>query len=639
MIDFGTVKPGTTLYIPFATYDSNDPTASVTMTGLAVTDIEIYKDGSVTQRASDAGYTLLDTDGTDFDTITGIHGISIDLADNTTAGFYAAGSQYWVVLSSVTVDAGTISGILATFRIGLPDAVLNTTIATLASQTSFTLTSGPAENDALNGCVCYIHDVASSVQGGYAVISDYVGSTKTVTLASGATFTAAATDNISIFPPSNVHAWNSVPLLTTNPLPNAAADAAGGLPISDAGGLDLDAMNTAAVRLTAARAQIIDDWANGGRLDLLLDAIKVVTDGQGATGTGLTAIPWNAAWDAEVQSEANDALVAFFTSAAALVDLVWDEPIAGHLTAGTAGLSEALGSAALVDSTVTGTPTTTTFDFTGGSTSNNFYKDQLVYILSGTGIGQVRPILSSSYSGGTTTITVDEAWIVTPAASDRFAVLVSHVHPKSQITADIDANSTQLAAIVADTNELQGDWTNGGRLDLIIDELTTQGDTNEAKIDIIDANVDAVLADTADMQPKLGTPAGASISADIAAVKSDTAAILIDTNELQGDWTNGGRLDLIIDAILDDTGTSGVVLTAAERNSIADAILDRDMSTGTDSGSPSVRTVRQALRSNRNKVAISGGTMTVYKEDDTTASWTATIATTAGDPISSVDPA
>ena len=87
MIDFGKVEPGTKLYIPFATYDSNDPTASVTMTGLATTDIEIYKDGSTTQRGSDNGYALLDTDGIDFDSITGIHGFSVDLADNSTAGF------------------------------------------------------------------------------------------------------------------------------------------------------------------------------------------------------------------------------------------------------------------------------------------------------------------------------------------------------------------------------------------------------------------------------------------------------------------------------------------------------------------------------------------------------------------------
>ncbi|MDP4989357.1 MAG: hypothetical protein NWP54_04330, partial [Polaribacter sp.] len=47
-----------TLYIPFNTYSSDDPSASMTSTGLAVTDIEIYKNGSVTQRASDAGYAL-----------------------------------------------------------------------------------------------------------------------------------------------------------------------------------------------------------------------------------------------------------------------------------------------------------------------------------------------------------------------------------------------------------------------------------------------------------------------------------------------------------------------------------------------------------------------------------------------------
>lgn len=45
----------------------------------------------------------------------------------------------------------------------------------------------------------------------------------------------------------------------------------------------------------------------------------------GGTGDQLTAVPWNAAWDAEVQSEANDALVAFFTSSAQLVDDIWGE--------------------------------------------------------------------------------------------------------------------------------------------------------------------------------------------------------------------------------------------------------------------------------------------------------------------------
>ena len=209
--NLGTVKPGTTIYLPFNTFDSNDPSASVTLTGLATTDIEVYKDGGVTQRASDAGYTLLDTDGIDFDGTTGIHGISIDLADNTTANFYEAGSQYFVVVASVTVDAAIVNFVLAQFTIGYPGALLDTTVATLASQTSFTLEDGSADDDAYNGGVAYIHDLASAVQVAIGYVSDYTGSTKTVTLAADpGIFTMAAGDNISLFPPANVTAWVGV---------------------------------------------------------------------------------------------------------------------------------------------------------------------------------------------------------------------------------------------------------------------------------------------------------------------------------------------------------------------------------------------------------------------------------------------
>ena len=73
---------------------------------------------------------------------------------------------------------------------------------------------------------------------------------------------------------------------------------------------------------------------------------------------------------------------------------------------------------------------------------------------------------------------------------------------------------------------------------------------------------------------------------------------------------------------------------------IADGILDRDMSTGSDSGSATKRTVRQALRFLRNKWEIVTGTLTVYKENDSTASWTSTVGSTSGaDPVTSNDPA
>jgi hypothetical protein len=46
-----------------------------------------------------------------------------------------------------------------------------------------------------------------------------------------------------------------------------------------------------------------------------------------------------------------------------------------------------------------------------------------------------------------------------------------------------------------------------------------------------------------------------------------------------------------------------------------------------------------AMQYLRNKVDISGSTMTVYTEDDTTASWTSALTTTAGlNPVTSSDP-
>lgn len=113
--NLGDFETGKTLFFPFHTF--NAAGASVTLTGLAVTDIEVYKGESMTQRSSDAGYTLVDTDGIDLDGITGIHGFTIDTSDNTDAGFYAAGNDYIVIVSAVTVDSQAVSFIVGRFSI------------------------------------------------------------------------------------------------------------------------------------------------------------------------------------------------------------------------------------------------------------------------------------------------------------------------------------------------------------------------------------------------------------------------------------------------------------------------------------------------------------------------------------------
>ena len=115
ILNLGPIVVGSTIYIPFHTFAAAGN--SVTMTGFALGDILVYKNGSITQRSSTAGFTLLDTDGIDFDGITGLHGFKIDLSDNTDAGFYAAGSSYMVGISSVTADSQTLNFWAAVFTI------------------------------------------------------------------------------------------------------------------------------------------------------------------------------------------------------------------------------------------------------------------------------------------------------------------------------------------------------------------------------------------------------------------------------------------------------------------------------------------------------------------------------------------
>jgi hypothetical protein len=148
-IHLGNVPADSTLYIPFHTFSSAG--ASVTISNFAVTDIEIYKNGSTTQRASDNGYTLLDTDGIDFDSLTGIHGFSIDLSDNSHSGFYSVGASYWVVVSSITANGQTVNMVAATFRIVAADPA--------SAGAEMTLSSG--ERDAVAAALL---DLAAGVE-------------------------------------------------------------------------------------------------------------------------------------------------------------------------------------------------------------------------------------------------------------------------------------------------------------------------------------------------------------------------------------------------------------------------------------------------------------------------------------------
>ena len=409
MIHLGTVRPGRTIYIPFESFASATG-APITLTGLAVGDILVYKDGGTTQRASTSGFTLLDTDGIDFDGITGIHGFSIDLSDNTTAGFWAAGSRYFIVVSAVTVDSQTMSFLAAAFNIGYDNAILNTTIATLASQTSFTLTTGPAEDDALNGMEVVVHDVASAVQWTRAVVLDYTGSTKTVTLAAAGTFTIAASDNISILGPSPL-----MPTTSGNKLDVSAGGEAGvdwanvGSPTTTVGLSGTTVKTATDVETDTADIQTRIPAALGANGNIKAD----VRDYSGTAGTfaagrpevNTTHIAGSAVSTTTAQIGVN--IVQISTDATAADNLEAEFDGTGYSTYMRRATAQ------------TGTSSSITLDASASATTD-LYKGTICAIVSGTGVGQAR--LVTAYNGTTKVASTAPNWDTTPDSTSVFTI-------------------------------------------------------------------------------------------------------------------------------------------------------------------------------------------------------------------------
>jgi len=109
----GDWKEDATIHVMFNTFTSNDPSASCTITNFANTDVHIHKDDGLTQRNNAAGITV----SIDFDGITGSHMIKIDTNDDTVAGFWVTGKDYFVRIEGTTIDGATINSVVGQFSI------------------------------------------------------------------------------------------------------------------------------------------------------------------------------------------------------------------------------------------------------------------------------------------------------------------------------------------------------------------------------------------------------------------------------------------------------------------------------------------------------------------------------------------
>jgi hypothetical protein len=117
-MNLGFVAVGSTIHLLFTTH-AQTGAAVAPNSAFEAADVILYKDGSATQRTSQAGWTMTSP----FDSITGLHQLAIDLSDNTDAGFYAAGSSYKAVLSpDETVDGLATVRVIGWFTIGVQPA-------------------------------------------------------------------------------------------------------------------------------------------------------------------------------------------------------------------------------------------------------------------------------------------------------------------------------------------------------------------------------------------------------------------------------------------------------------------------------------------------------------------------------------
>lgn len=363
-------------------------------------------------------------------------------------------------------------------------------------------------------------------------------------------------------------------------LPNAAADAAGGLPISDVGGLDLD-------------TQIGTDID-----DILADTNELQADDYPTSIAAIKAETALIVADTnELQTDDYPASIAAVKAETALIladtTLIVEDTNELQTDDYPTSIAAVKAETALIlaDTTliVADTNELQTDDY---PTSIAAIKAETALIVADTNELQTDdyPTSIAAVKAETALLLADTTLIVEDTNE-----LQTDDYPTS-----IAAIKAETALIVADTNELQTDDTPAAIVAL------------DAKIDILDTNVDQI--ETA----VITNAAGVDVAADIIALKAETALIVADTDELQTDNVPG-----LIGAL--------AIPTTAE---IVDKVLGRSIAAGADGG----RTIQDALRAIRNRRAVVLNVLTVYEEDDLTPAWTADVTTSAGNPVSEIDP-
>jgi len=258
-------------------------------------------------------------------------------------------------------------------------------------------------------------------------------------------------------------------------------------------------------------------------------------------------------------------------------------------------------------------------------------------LITAAGSADIDTLISTANTTAANVVTVDTVVDAIKVVTDAL--------PDSGALTTITTHLTQIkgTGFVADTHSL----TNiEGYADLIDDGtsglakiatdvaaiLVDTGTTLPAAIPSAATVADAVLEEALAGHVTAGT-----LGKAIADIETDATAILADTNEIQGDLADGGRLDLIFDAILVDTGTTVPAqisalnnLSAAQVNAEVVDALSTD--TYAELGAVPAATASFAdkltwvFMLSRNKLTQTATTQTVYADDGTTSVATSTVS-------------
>jgi hypothetical protein len=220
--------------------------------------------------------------------------------------------------------------------------------------------------------------------------------------------TAAATPTVAGVPEVDVTHWNGSAVAT----PDSAGHPK--VTIKDGTGTgELDTLSgkvllqDGAVTAAVVATDAIDDDA------LSANAVTAIQSGLA------TAAAVNTVDDLlDTEMPALTAAVAALPTAAAIADAVLDEPLSGHITAGTLGAALQTASG-VAQAGAVGSITLAA----GASATDSYYVGLTIVIISGTGAGQARTI--SAYVGATKVASVSSNWGTTPDTTSRYVILAN----------------------------------------------------------------------------------------------------------------------------------------------------------------------------------------------------------------------